>query len=45
MLASAQVLFIDQNSDKQTKIYSQEISNEPFSFVGNASINYKVGQT
>jgi hypothetical protein len=31
--------------DKQTKIYSRGISNEPFSFVGNARINYKVGQT
>ena len=31
-------VFIDQNSDKQTKIESRGVSNEQFSFVGNARI-------
>ena len=42
---SAQLLFIEQNSDKQTEIESRGVSNEPFSFVGNARINYKLRQT
>ena len=43
--SEAQLLFIDQNSDKQTEIESRGVSNEPFSFVENARINCKLRQT
>ena len=40
----AVTIFIDQTSDKQTEIESWRVSNEPFFFVGNARIYYKLRQ-